>query len=63
MVGLTSRVFLILQLMERVRRSPVEVGSLCHCLQGVVDPRWCRISSINGIVDTMGWFELLLNFD
>ena len=27
--------------------APVEVGSLSHCLQGFIHPRWCRISSIN----------------
>ena len=33
--------------MEEIRRSPVEVGSLWHYLQGFIYPRWCRISSIN----------------
>ncbi len=33
--------------MEEIRRSPVEVGSLSHYLQGFIHPRWCRISSIN----------------
>ena len=32
-------------LMEEIRRSPVEVGSLSHDLQGFINPRWCRISS------------------
>ena len=37
-------------LMEGIRRSPVEVGSLSHYLQGFIHPRWLfRISepSIN----------------
>ena len=25
------------------------IGSLSHCLQGIVHPRWCRISSINSM--------------
>ena len=29
--------------------APVEVGSLSHYLQGVIHPRWYRISSINSI--------------
>ena len=29
--------------------APVEVGRLCHYLQGFKHPRWCRISSINSI--------------
>ena len=29
---------------------PVEVGTLSHCLQGFIHPRWCKLSSINGIV-------------
>ncbi len=36
--------------MEEIRRSPVEVGSLSHYLQGFIHPRWCRISSINSMV-------------
>ena len=31
-----------LLLMEEIRRSPVEVGSLSHHLQGFIHPRWCR---------------------
>ena len=34
---------------SEIRRSPVEVGSLSHYLQGFLHPRWCRISSINSI--------------
>ena len=34
--------------MEEIWRSPVEVGSLSHYLQGFRHPRWCRISAING---------------
>ena len=30
--------------MEEIRRSPVELGSLFHYLQGFIHPRWCRIS-------------------
>ena len=37
----------LILLMEEIRRSPVEVGSLSHYLQGFIHPRWCRISSIN----------------
>ena len=29
-------------LMEEIRRSPVEVGSLSHYLQGFIYPRWCK---------------------
>ena len=32
---------------SEIRHSPVEVGSLSHYFQGVLHPRWCRISSIN----------------
>ena len=32
---------------SEIRRSPVEVGSLSHYLQGFLHPRWCRISSIS----------------
>ena len=35
---------------SEIRRSPVEVGSLSHYLQGSIYPRWCRISSINSII-------------
>ena len=34
---------------SELRRSPVEVGSLSPYVQGFLQPRWCRISSINGI--------------
>ena len=30
-------------------KKSVEVGSLSHYLQGFIDPRWCRISSINSM--------------
>ena len=37
-----------LLLMEEIRRSPVEVASLSHCLQDSIHPRWLfGISSIN----------------
>ena len=29
-------------LMEEIRRSPVEVGSLSHCLKGFIQPKWCK---------------------
>ena len=45
-LGLCHIIAFIL-LMEEIRRSPVEVGSLWHYLQGFIYPRWCRISSIN----------------
>ena len=30
--------------------APVEVGSLSHSLQGLIHPRWRRISSMNGSI-------------
>ena len=39
----------MVRLMEEIRRSPVEVGSLSHYLQGFIYPRWCRISAINSM--------------
>ena len=39
-------------LMAEIWRSPVEVGSLSHYLQGFIHPRWCRISAINSMT---GW--------
>ncbi len=35
---------------SQIRRSPVEVGSLSHYLQGFIHPKWCRMSSINSIM-------------
>ena len=36
--------------MEEIRLSPVEVGSLFHCLQGFIHLRWLfQISSINSM--------------
>ena len=34
------------------------IGSLPHCLQGFIHPRWCRISSINSSDGFYGstWF-------
>ncbi len=29
---------------SEIRRSPVEVDSLSHYLQGFIHPRWCRFS-------------------
>ena len=37
-------------LMEEIRGSPVGVGSFSHYLQGLIHPRWCRISSINSSI-------------
>ena len=37
----------------------VEVGSLSHHLQGVIHPRWCRISSTVGM--KLGYLEPCLN--
>ena len=46
---LATSVLQVLLLME-IRRSPVEVGSLSHYLQGPIHPRWLfGISSINSI--------------
>ena len=47
-VSLASAVVLLL--MEDIRKSPVEVGSLSHYLQGFKHPRWFRISSINSFI-------------
>ena len=35
---------------SEIRRSPVEVGSLAHYLQGFIHPRWCRISEPSTVV-------------
>ena len=38
----------VILLMAEIRRSPVEVGSLSHYLQGFIHPRWLfGISAIN----------------
>ena len=45
---------------SEIRRSPVEVGSLSHFLQGVIHPRWLfGISSINSSLKntTLGPFQ------
>ena len=34
---------------EEIRRSPVEVGSFSHHLQGFIHPRRCRIPSIKNM--------------
>ena len=44
--GLFGEVVQIL-LMEEILHQLI--GSLFHCLQGFIHPRWCRISSINSI--------------
>ena len=36
-------------LMEEIRDSPVEVGSLSHNLRGFIHPTWCRIYSIYSV--------------
>jgi len=42
---------------SEIRRSPVEVGSLHHHLQGFIHPRWLfGISSINRIMGIDGLF-------
>ena len=46
---LASRCDPFLLLMAEIRRSPVEVGSLSHYLQGFIHPRWCRSSAINSL--------------
>ena len=45
----TLGIFCLLLLMAEIRRSPVEVGSSSHYLQGFIHPRWFsrRISAIN----------------
>ena len=43
-------VFCMVLLMEEIRRSPVEVGSLSHFLQGFIHSGWCRISSTNSML-------------
>ena len=48
-------------LMAEIRRSPVEVGSLSHYLQGFIHPRWCRISSINSM-STLSLLFLRISF-
>ena len=48
--------------MERIRRSPVKVGSLSHYSHGFIHPRWCRISSINGRDRYNGWLISLQNW-
>ena len=32
------------------------IGSLSHYLPGFIHPRWCRISSINSMIQVL-WFE------
>ena len=46
----TASQVLVVLLMEKIRRSPVEVGSLCRYLQGFIHPRWC----INSIIQVGG---------
>ena len=43
------------------------IGSLSHCLQGFIHPRWCRISAINNITgllccDEHAWAAGMANF-
>ena len=44
--------------MEELRRSPVEVGSLFHYLQGFIHARWCKISSINSMDSYQSWYRV-----
>ena len=38
------------------------VGSLSHCFQGFIHPKWCRISSINNMTGRLGkQFHFLVN--
>ena len=46
---------------SEIRRSPVEVDSLSHYLQGFIHPRWCRISSINSINSSPTSFSHVMN--
>ncbi len=48
-----------LLLMAEIRRSPVEVGScFSHYLQGFINPRWCRISTINSMFPSSMMFKM-----
>ena len=38
---------IIILLMEEILHQLI--GSLSHCLQGFIHPRWCRISAINSV--------------
>ena len=40
--------------------APVEVGSLSHYLQGLLHPRWCRISAINSRIQSFNLFISIL---
>ena len=51
--GRLSLAWFSVLLMEEIRRSPVEVGSLSHYLHGFIHPIWCRISSINSMTQIM----------
>ena len=39
---------MVILLMEEILHQLI--GSLSHCLQGFIHPRWCRISSINSMM-------------
>ena len=46
------------------RRNPTNqlIGSLSHCFQGFIHPKWCRISSINSMTGRLGkQFHFLVN--
>ena len=58
-------------LMERIRRLPVEVGSLSHYLQGFIHPRWLcsrisqqptKINALEFVNDTSQWYILFEGF-
>ena len=50
-----------LRLMEEIRPTSWGEGSLSHYLQGVIHPRWCRISSINSMFVHLFWEKSLVN--
>ena len=41
----------------------LRVGSLSHCLQGFLQPRWCRISVINSIYAKLGYQATMSTFN
>ena len=48
---------------SEIRRSPVEVGSLSHYVQGCLYARWYRISSINSTTWTKRWEAPTFSFE
>ena len=47
---------------SEIRRSPIEVGSLSHYLQGFIHPRWCYLSTGAGFLPTIACFQMDLLF-